>query len=289
MAFLGSLGKALGLDSETGKGFAEGLASSVDKSIQNDMQRTQDNIDDLTKISFESTITDKKRFEKELKENTEIVEEIMANMGGPEGIKAPLAPVAAQSLITQLGLNQALAQSRGYKKNFINYGENPIKELEINKKLNGEVPTFTMSDLAKSTVSPISGVDMSQLGDSANVGFMKANFFGGAQDSSKEIETRSSALLKAAGVDIESSLASKLPAAIQVKLDPLILGMQDNPKAEEVRLVTMLKNTDRETNPELYTRIKNKIDLTRDIMQAVSPKKGLSQAETNSAKMNLFK
>jgi len=284
MAFLGSLGKALGLDSETGKGFAEGLASSVDKSIQNDMQRTQDNIDDLTKISFESTITDKKRFEKELKENTEIVEEIMANMGGPEGIKAPLAPVAAQSLITQLGLNQALAQSRGYKKNFINYGENPIKELEINKKLNGEVPTFTMSDLAKSTVSPISGVDMSQLGDSANVGFMKANFFGGAQDSSKEIETRSSALLKAAGVDIESSLASKLPAAIQVKLDPLILGMQDNPKAEEVRLVTMLKNTDRETNPELYTRIKNKIDLTRDIMQAVSPKKGLSQAETNSAK-----
>ena len=75
-------------------------------------------------------------------------------MGGSQGIKAPLAPVAAQSLITQLGINQALAQSRGYKKNFINYGEDPIKELELNTKLNGEVPTFTMSDLAKSTVSP---------------------------------------------------------------------------------------------------------------------------------------
>ena len=284
MAFLGSIGKSLGLDSSFGQGLVEGLATSVDKGIQSDMKRTQDNIDDLSKVAFQSGLAEKKRFEKELKENREIVEEIAANMGGSQGIKAPLAPVAAQSLITQLGINQALAQSRGYKKNFINYGEDPIKELELNTKLNGEVPTFTMSDLAKSTVSPISNLDMSQLGDSANVGFMKANFFGGAQDSSKEIETRSSALLKAAGVDVESSLASKLPAAIQVKLDPLILGMQDNPKAEEVRLVTMLKNTDRESNPELYTRIKNKIDLTRDIMQAVNPKKGLSQGETNSAR-----
>tara|TARA_R110000824_G_scaffold271592_2_gene460080 strand:+ start:196 stop:1653 length:1458 start_codon:yes stop_codon:yes gene_type:complete len=284
MAFLGSIGKSLGLDSSFGQGLVEGLATSVDKGIQSDMKRTQDNIDDLSKVAFQSGLAEKKRFEKELKENREIVEEIAANMGGSQGIKAPLAPVAAQSLITQLGINQALAQSRGYKKNFINYGEDPIKELELNTKINGEGPTFTISDLAKSTVSPISNLDMSQLGDSANVGFMKANFFGGAQDSSKEIETRSSALLKAAGVDVESSLASKLPAAIQVKLDPLILGMQDNPKAEEVRLVTMLKNTDRESNPELYTRIKNKIDLTRDIMQAVNPKKGLSQGETNSAR-----
>ena len=51
-------------------------------------------------------------------------------------------------------------------------------------------------------MSPISGVDMSKLGDSANVGFMKSNFLGDAKDSSKEIETRSSALLKAAGVDM---------------------------------------------------------------------------------------
>jgi len=284
MAFLGSIGKSLGLSSSFGQGLVEGLATSIDKGIQSDMKRTQDNIDDLSKVAFQSGLAEKKRFDKELKDNTEIIEEITANMGGAQGINAPLAPVAAQSLIKQLGIKGALAQSRGYQKDFIGYGNDPIKELELNTKLNGEIPTFTMSDLAKSTVTPISGLDMSQLGDSANVGFMKANFFGGAQDSSTEIETRSDALLKAAGVDIEGSLASKLPVAIQVKLDPLILGMQDNPKAEEVRLVTMLKNTDRETNPELYSRIKNKIDLTRDIMQAVNPKKGLTQGETNSAK-----
>ena len=49
--------------------------------------------------------------------------------------------------------------------------------------------------------------------------------------------------------------------------------MQDNPQAEEVRLVTMLKNTNREENPEMYQKIKSKIDLTRSIIQEVTPKK----------------
>jgi len=287
MAFLGSLGKALGLDREFTLGLIEGGAKAVDREIQSDMKATQKNIDDLTKIAFESTATDKKRFEKELKENTKLVEEIVANMGGAEGINNPLAPVAAHSLISQLGLNQAVSQSRDYKKNFVMHGQSPIKELELNKKLNGDSPVITLSELAKSTVSPISGVDMSRLGDSANVGFMKANFFGGAQDSTKEIETRTSALLEAAGVDMKDTLGDKLPTAVKVKLDPLILGMQSNPAAEEVRLVTMLKNTNREEEPELYKRIQEKIDLTRAIVQEVTPKKGLTQGETDRASNEL--
>ena len=87
MAFLGSLGKSLGLDSSFGQGLVEGLATSVDKGIQSDMKRTQDNIDDLSKVAFQSGLAEKKRFEKELKVNTEIIEEITANMGGSQGIK----------------------------------------------------------------------------------------------------------------------------------------------------------------------------------------------------------
>ena len=67
MAFLGSLGKALGLDREFTLGLIEGGAKAIDREIQSDMKATQKNIDDLTKIAFESTATDKKRFEKELK------------------------------------------------------------------------------------------------------------------------------------------------------------------------------------------------------------------------------
>ena len=40
MAFLGSLGKSLGLDSEFGKGLIGGVATSLDKGFQDDMKRT---------------------------------------------------------------------------------------------------------------------------------------------------------------------------------------------------------------------------------------------------------
>ena len=63
MAFLGSLGKALGLDREFSLGFVEGVTKAVDREVQSDVKATQKNIDDLTKIAFESTATDKKRFE----------------------------------------------------------------------------------------------------------------------------------------------------------------------------------------------------------------------------------
>ena len=47
MAFLGSLGKALGLDSEFGKGLIGGAATALDKGFQDDISRTKDNVDNL--------------------------------------------------------------------------------------------------------------------------------------------------------------------------------------------------------------------------------------------------
>jgi len=54
MAFLGGLGKALGLNKQFVEGLAGGFASSVDSKIKKDMEMTQNNIDDLTKIAFET-------------------------------------------------------------------------------------------------------------------------------------------------------------------------------------------------------------------------------------------
>ena len=287
MAFLGSLGKSLGLDTNFGKGLVGGIAKSAAEGIREDRKRTQDNIDNLVVESYKGQVERKKEYDNMYKENKKLVEEIMTNMGGSEGMKAPLAPVAAQSLINQLGLEQAVTQSRDYKKNFIMHGQNPIEELELNKKLNGNSPVITLSALTKSTIAPISKVDMSQLGDSAKVGLMKLDFFG-SKNVGEEIETRSSALMEAAGVDMKDTLGDKLPTAVKVKLDPLILGMQSNPAAEEVRLVTMLKNTNREEEPELYKRIQEKIDLTRAIVQEVTPKKGLSFSETRVARNELI-
>jgi hypothetical protein len=48
--------------------------------------------------------------------------------------------------------------------------------------------------------------DMAELGKSANVGIMKANFLGPAYDASGEIEQRSNALLQASGIDIDKKV-----------------------------------------------------------------------------------
>ena len=64
MAFLGSLGKSLGLDSEFGKGLIGGVATSLDKGFQDDISRTKDNVDNLDLESYKGGVEEKKRFEK---------------------------------------------------------------------------------------------------------------------------------------------------------------------------------------------------------------------------------
>ena len=54
-----------------------------------------------------------------------------------------------------------------------------------------------------------------------------------AYKASDEISERAGALLMARGVDINKGpLDRDLPPALKANLDPLILGMQSNPKAE---------------------------------------------------------
>ena len=97
MAFLGSLGKALGLDSEFGKGLIGGAATALDKGFQDDIRRTKDNIDNLTMESYKGGVEEKKRFDKELKENEKIIDRIAANLGGDQGVNHPQAYEATYS------------------------------------------------------------------------------------------------------------------------------------------------------------------------------------------------
>ena len=73
MAFLGGLGKTLGLNSEFGKGLIGGLASSVDKGIQDDMKRTQDNVDNLVVETYKGAVENKKEFDKMYKDNKKLL------------------------------------------------------------------------------------------------------------------------------------------------------------------------------------------------------------------------
>ena len=64
MAFLGSLGKALGLDSEFGKGLIAGTAEGFETGFADDIKRSKDNVDNLLAMSYKGAVADKKRRDK---------------------------------------------------------------------------------------------------------------------------------------------------------------------------------------------------------------------------------
>jgi len=273
MAFLGSLGKSLGLSSSFGEGLVAGFATSVDKGIQDDMKRTQDNVDNLVIETYKGAVESKKEFDKMYKQNKKLVENIAANMGGEQGINHPQALQAAQTLINLKGLDGAFTVAQDYNKAFRMYGKHPTKSLLADETGNGT--PITLSALTKSTVTPMAIPDASKLGESANVGFMKMDFFGGKDSSSSEI-TRAQALIKARGIDINEQTI-ELPPALKGKIDPLVLGIKENPLEEKARLVTMLANAEKDgtLTPEKEANIKSMIDITEGIAKSLRTKKGL--------------
>ena len=282
MAFLGSLGKSLGLSSSFGEGLVEGLATSVDKGIQDDMKRTQDNVDNLVIETYKGAVEGKKEFDKMYKENKKLVENIAANMGGEQGINHPQALQAAQTLINLKGLDGAFTVAQDYNKAFRMYGKHPTKSLLADETGNGT--PITLSALTKSTVTPIAMPDISELGKSAPVGFMKSNFFGPSQDVSSEVSSRAEALIKARGIDVNEETI-ELPTALKGKIDPLILGMKENPVEEKARLLTILGNADRDgtLTKEKEADIKSMIDVTEGIIRGLKSKKGMDFNATTSA------
>ena len=288
MAFLGSLGKSLGLDTDFGKGLIGGVAKSAAEGIREDRKRTQDNIDNLVIETYKGAVESKKEFDKMYKENKKIVENIAANMGGEQGIKHPQALQAAQTLINLKGIDGAFELAQDYNKAFRMYGKHPTKSLLADQT--GKATPITLSALTKSTVTPMAIPDASKLGESAKVGLMKVNFFDKKDNVSSEISTRAEALIKARGIDINEETID-LPPALKGRIDPLILGIKENPIEEKARLVTMLANAERDgtLTPKMEGNIKEMIDVTEGITRAMRKNKAMDATTFNTTQGILYK
>jgi len=288
MAFLGSLGKSLGLSSSFGEGLVTGLASSVDKGIQDDMKRTQDNVDNLVIETYKGAVENKKEFDKMFKDNKKLVENIAANMGGEQGIKHPQALQAAQTLINLKGLDGAFTLAQDYNKAFRMYGKHPTKSLLADET--GNSTPITLSALTKSTVTPMSMPDVSELGKSAAVGFMKMDFLGGKDSVGSNISSRAEALIKARGINIDEQTID-LPPALKGKIDPLLLGIKENPVEEKARLLTMMANAERDgtLTPKMEGEMKEMIDITEGITRSMRKNKAMDTATFSSTQSILYK
>ena len=247
------------------------------------MKRTQDNIDNLVEVSYKGQMVEGARFKKELKENEEVIKEIAGLVGGEDGVKHPLAYKAAQSLISQYGSVNAALNKAKVLKNYQNlYTTSPIDLMKLES--DGDDSLITAKLLAENITTPVTIPNMKELGKSANVGFMKSNWFGPSSDASGEIETRSNALLVASGIDINERVLPELPTALESKIDPLVLGTQDNPTAELIRLQRILQQNNElgaDKDMEKQNKVTLMIDNVRSLIDSSTTKKRMTDSAFN--------
>ena len=252
---------------EFGKGLTKGLAQGLEKSFADDIERTKNNVDNLVIESYKGQLEAKKEFDRVYKDNRKIVDQIIANLGGEQGADNPQAIIAAQGLISDQGLDGALKYSENLSSQFQLYGRDPIKNLGIAKSVNHSTP-ITADLLTKSTVPAISVPNIKELAKDTDVGIMK--LFGNILDkdddfTTSQVETRVKALARARGIDLNRGDLD-LPAAVKVKLDPLVLGMQSNPTNEVIRLQNYLEDNKQSMSNETEARVKNMIQVQQNII-----------------------
>ncbi len=246
---------------EFAKGLVAGTAKGLEKGFADDIERTKNNVDNLVIESYKGAVESKKEFDRVYKENRKIVDQIIANLGGEQGADNKDAIYAAQGLIADQGLDGALKYSDNLSSQFKLYGRDPIRGLQIAKKINHSTP-LTADLLTKSTVPAINIPDFKDLTKGADVGIMR--FFGDKEFTPNLIETRAKNLMRARGIDPEKGDLN-LPPAVAVKIDPLIAGMQANPTNEVIRLQNFLADN-KEMSTEKEARVKNMINVQMNII-----------------------
>lgn len=103
MALFGSLGKLLGLDSPTGRGFITGFAETGTKILQDDMKNEQERIDRIADYKIKKQEEDQERYQKELRENLEALRNIKGQVGSVSG---------AEYLVREYGIKGAVDKAK---------------------------------------------------------------------------------------------------------------------------------------------------------------------------------
>jgi len=196
MAFLGSLGKAIGLGEFKSKDIVQGIATGVNEQLKSSMDKTDENVSRLAQLRLTQALRNQELDDNDLRENLASVKELAKKVGGIE---------EAAYLIQENGLSGAnsLADDLIKRKNYAG-GAIPIADfIGIEKSSRGAV---TALDLAKS-VTPSRGIpDISDFGD-PGIG-IASTLFGYGQGALKK---RSAADLAASGIDPEVAVITDIP------------------------------------------------------------------------------
>jgi len=227
MAIFGSLGKLIGLDGPTGRGFLEGFAGTTAKLVKEDMDRTDDLVQKTTEYKIQRSQAEAERVEKELRENREKIMGIKGKVGSLAG---------AEYLVRTYGLEEAINKA-GQIETLKGFGVSP----EFATKDENQT---TIEDLTKFTVSAPAVITTGEIKDTgllAGIGL--------GRDIGAEVQARVDQAAETLGTGAFTKPdLGEMPTA--KGFDPTDLGMMSDMKDEANRQVRLAISA-KENNDEV--------------------------------------
>jgi len=191
-----------------GEGFVTGLATSIDESIQEDMDMFAKKKSRLGDLALEKGLTEQTRFDQDHKKNLKLINELAAKLDTDvDTIQYLYDDEGSMEAVAAKVTRMIEARDRAGGKNFFD----PVAALQLQQRTSGKT---TAEQLANYVTTPVSLYNLEAAGD-IRPGFMK--FFGSAERAMDSLQESSEADLAAAGVGIGKTSISDMPAAIEGK------------------------------------------------------------------------
>ena len=186
MALFGGIGKALGLGTPEGRGFATGLMTKISEEVDADVKATEDNISRLGDLRLERVSRNAERYQTENRENTEIITNMAKTLGGDTD--------SVQFLINEYGFAGAQAKVKEYEalSAYLPQEYDASTLLGIERKSGSNA---TISQISKFVTRPVQDLDLSKT--DPRVGYQR--LFGTEEASIAELTRRSNQDIEAAG------------------------------------------------------------------------------------------
>lgn len=213
------------------RGFATGLANKVAKEIDDDMEKTEDNISRLAALRLERAANNEATNKKTRQEKETEIKTMVSYLDGNTD--------AAQYLIDNFSYDRAKTIAANLATQKQKLGLNPLDQIGLAQRTGKSV---TLEQLIDSNTPYLSLAPLDSVKGSVAVGFGK--MFGGADASMQRLEKLSEGQMVAAGIEMPSGedALKTMPPTLQGNLKEHMLGRLDTPLAEAKRLYMLSNN-----------------------------------------------
>ena len=183
MAFLGSLGKAIGLGQFKSRDIVQGIATGVNEQLKDSMDKTDDNVSRLAQLRLDRVLRDQQQYDTDVASNLEVIKDMEGKVGSAD---------AVAYLINEYGYKEAQTVAAELNKRRKESGGRfkPAEFLGVEQTTGGKLTAIQLADYVTPSKTIASASEFSDPG----VGLASALFGYGKEDFRKRSDAEIAAL-----------------------------------------------------------------------------------------------